>query len=521
MRIKGYRIDKILAERQDITIALATQRSLDRKVFLKILPAGLSTHPDVLDQFEQEAKALARLNNPSIITIHEFSRSGKNPYIVLDYFPGRDLGAWLTAETPVTVPDLVSIMNQSLDGLNHAHQAGVLHRDLKPENILADDTGRVKLTDFGLSTLIGANRPGQAIAGTAGYFAPELALGEPPSEATDIFALGMVFYELATGGNPLKSADLSQALNLAVTHVPEPIVPKNPRFPEPLAAIIERMIAQSPDRRYSNCEQILEDVRKLHLPQSPESEQTFSEPATQPKNGRRRPASAWIAAIGFILAALVLIRWKSPTPAAQEKMAVATFPTEHSEEIKSVVNPPGNDISPPPAVPEPEFAVPTAIPDSTAPIEKKADTSQTIPAAPAYSRLTIIVYPWADVILDSLSLGTTPLDSAVQVKTGRHQLYFRNPLFPDYHTTLDLSGPRDTLVFRWADVFGFVRLTVNPWAKVYIDGKYIDTTPLGRLLPLKAGDHHVILKNPDFPIWQKFIRMTAGDTAEIKVQLIG
>jgi len=125
------------------------------------------------------------------------------------------------------------------------------------------------------------------------------------------------------------------------------------------------------------------------------------------------------------------------------------------------------------------------------------------------------------VYLDSLLLGTTPLDAPIQVEPGEHRLQFKNPLFPDYYTTLSVTEPNDTLVFRWTDVFGFVRLTVHPWANVYIDGKYIDSTPLNRILPLEAGEHHVILKNPDFPIWQKFIQLTAGDTVNLKVQLIG
>ncbi|NOZ75193.1 MAG: PEGA domain-containing protein, partial [FCB group bacterium] len=326
-------------------------------------------------------------------------------------------------------------------------------------------------------------------------------------------------YELATGKNPLKSSDLSQALNLAVTHVPEPVIRINATIPKPLAAIIERMIAQAPDRRYPNCEQILEDLRKIHFPASVTTKEPESEPISLPVKQRRR-FSSLAGVTTFVLAVAITVfafRWTSTVSNQKDKILPPVTATPTAESISDQ----NSDVNPRP-IPESMVAVPTAKPDSTVTGKvEKAPEPKTLPATPQFSDLTIIVYPWANVYLDSNFLGSTPLDSAIRVNPGQHQIRFRNPRFPAYDASLSVTGPRDTLVFRWTDIFGFVRLTVNPWANVYIDGAFIDATPLDRLLPLKAGDHHVILKNPDFPLWQKFIRLTAGDTVDLKVQLIG
>jgi len=525
LRIKGYRIIDVVAKRPDMTIAIAIQKSLDRKVFLKILPADLSSHQDILDQFEQEAKALARLDNPHIITIYEFGRAGANPFIVLEYFPSRHLGQVLQDKGPLSTSELVSIMTQSLDGLNHSQKAGVLHRDLKPENVLLHANGTIKLTDFGLSTLIGVQKQGQTIAGTPGYFSPELALGEPASESSDIFALGMVFYELATGTNPLKSSDLSEALNLAVSYVPKPVSQQNPDLPTELAAIIDRMIAKSLDERYRHCDQILEDLDEINIKDSPTPINLEPEPA--PVKSRGFPVIRVVALLLVVLLASFFVpRLKkaflnSNVSSQPDPLPSATV--EDSQETNPSFTEPQGDISPPSFTHVPETSLsPSVIDSSINPILNvafKPGESKVIESKPR--SLTIIVYPWAHVYLDSLLLGTTPLDAPIQVEPGEHRLQFKNPLFPDYYTTLSVTEPNDTLVFRCTDVFGFVRLTVNPWANVYIDGKYIDSTPLNRILPLEAVEHHVILKNPDFPIWQKFIQLTAGDTVNLKVQLIG
>lgn len=128
--------------------------------------------------------------------------------------------------------------------------------------------------------------------------------------------------------------------------------------------------------------------------------------------------------------------------------------------------------------------------------------------------------PWAEVTIDDEITATTPFDAPVALAAGDHDILFRNPDYPDYTRSVTLGQSAvDTLYFSWDDVYGFVELSAHPWAEVWIDGKYMDVTPLKRSLALSAGEHHMLLKNPDFPIWQKYFTLSAGDTVTFRVQL--
>lgn len=489
-----------------MTVALALEEVLDRKVFLKILPADLKTHPDILDQFEREAKALARLDHPNIISIHSFSRTGKNPYIVLEYFASEDLGS--LAKDTLPEEKLVSVMQQCLAGLHHAHEAGVLHRDLKPQNILMNDSGLVKITDFGLSSLISEGKPGQKISGSPGYFASEAALGDAVNEASDIFSLGMVFYELACGTNPLAADDVVTALNRAVTVLPPAPEECSNLSPE-LSRIIQKMIEKSPADRYRDCARILEDLQEI----GPVPTVTMDAEKSPPDivTNRRRRSSVIGVGFAVVIGSLALF-WlgKRPTPLLPEQPGIQAIDTTVTMK--------------PEMPPESASKIIATVPVPASKTEEK-DSAMTVLAAETAPvgnvPLVIIALPWASVRIDSELIGTTPLDNPIDVAIGEHTFRFEHSDYSPYSMSLAVNASSDTLIFRWSDIYGFVSFAVNPWAEVYIDGQFIDATPLGRPVPLHAGDHHIILKNPDYPLWQKYIELVAGDTVALKVRLAG
>ncbi|MCF7802202.1 MAG: serine/threonine protein kinase, partial [Candidatus Marinimicrobia bacterium] len=262
LKIKGYRIEEILEERDDIIIAKAIQESLDRTVFLKIL-TRLVDAPDIRQQFTHEARLLAKLNHPNIVTIHEFHAQQDPPYLVLEYFPGEDLSRVLKKDGPLSSQSLSSVMQQALSGCAKAHTVGILHRDLKPANLLMDPDGLVKLTDFGLAAVLDQAR--QPVAGSPGYLAPELALGEAPTIQSDIYALGMTFYTLAAGSNPLIGKNLNDTLNLAIKSNPKNLSELRPDIPAKMATLIHRMISKDAQDRYQDCDAILEQLREVEI----------------------------------------------------------------------------------------------------------------------------------------------------------------------------------------------------------------------------------------------------------------
>ena len=241
-------------------VYLAEDTRLFRKVALKLLPAGLTADPDRVRRFAQEAKAASALNHPNIITIHDIGESEAGHFIVMELVSGRPVSD--TIATDNSIETLVALGSQMAKALSAAHAAGITHRDIKPDNIMVRDDGYVKVLDFGLArllptgsgedaaTLAQQTMPGM-IMGTVAYMSPEQASGQSVGQPSDIFALGIVFYELATGRHPFHADTLVGYLQ-AIT-LQSPVAPSSlkPGIPAALDQLILQMLEKDPSRRPS------------------------------------------------------------------------------------------------------------------------------------------------------------------------------------------------------------------------------------------------------------------------------
>ena len=223
---------------------------LGRDVAIKVLPASFANDTDRLLRFEQEARATSALNHPNIVTIHELAEVDAVRFIVMELVDGRTLRGLI--DEGVSVSALIQLGSQMTKALGAAHAAGITHRDIKPENIMVRGDGYVKVLDFGLARLVPAamdkeaatlqyTQPG-SLVGSARYMSPEQARGESVSSPSDIFSLGMIFYEMATGRHPFATDSVLGTLN-AITAQPA-VVPTrlNPEIPSAVEALILRML---------------------------------------------------------------------------------------------------------------------------------------------------------------------------------------------------------------------------------------------------------------------------------------
>src|SRR5215813_11599325 len=210
-------------------VYLATDTSLGRNVAIKLLLAEFTKDRDRVRRFEQEAKTVSALNHPHIITIHEIGNSDAGRFIVMELVQGQTLRS-LSKPCPISL--LVNLGTQIARALSAAYAAGRTHRDIKPDNIMIRDDGYVKILDFGLArlarpaatdaeakTLLHQTLPG-SVLGTVAYMSPEQARGETASPPSDIFALGIIFYELATGQHPFKAESLLGVLHSINSQAP-------------------------------------------------------------------------------------------------------------------------------------------------------------------------------------------------------------------------------------------------------------------------------------------------------------
>jgi len=236
-------------------VYLARDRLLDRLVAIKILFPEFATDPSFVARFRREAQAAANLNHPNIVGVYDWGKERGTYYIVMEYVDGRTVSDILRSDGPIEPKRGAGIAADVAAALGFAHRKGVVHRDVKPGNVLITKTGEVKVADFGIARAMTSSSEENltqtgSVMGTATYFSPEQAQGKPVDARTDLYSLGVVLYEMASGKPPF-SADSPVAI--AYKHVQEPIPPLAGRVPgiaPDYQAITERALAKDPDDRY-------------------------------------------------------------------------------------------------------------------------------------------------------------------------------------------------------------------------------------------------------------------------------
>jgi len=261
--ISHYKILEKIGEGGMGIIYKAQDLKLNRAVALKFLPRAVTTDSEEKQRFMQEAQAASALNHPGIITIYEIDEIDGEAFISMEYVEGGNLKKLLSEQT-VSLDRFLEIALPVCEGLSKAHQKGIIHRDIKSENILLTGDGRPKLTDFGLAKLMGSGTITLAgkVLGTAAYMSPEQVQGEELDARSDIFSLGIVFYELLTQELPFKGMHPMAIMYSIVNE--EPLTPSQIRkdLPRSVESIISRALQKNRDDRYQNLELMLADFKK-------------------------------------------------------------------------------------------------------------------------------------------------------------------------------------------------------------------------------------------------------------------
>jgi eukaryotic-like serine/threonine-protein kinase len=259
-----YRIDKILGRGGMGVVYLADDTRLKRPVALKFLPPGLALDEDIRKRFIIEAQAAAALSHSNICTIYEVDDQAEKAFISMEYVEGENLRD-KTAKGPLPFDRVLDIALQVCAGLDEAHKKGIVHRDIKSANIMLTATGQAKIMDFGLAKVAGSamvTKEGSTM-GTAAYMSPEQAKGEAVDAQTDIWSLGVVLYELASGKLPFRG-DLESAIVHNIIHEePKPLKAIVPKVPEEFERIVKRGLKKKVDDRYGSAAEMLTDLKKL------------------------------------------------------------------------------------------------------------------------------------------------------------------------------------------------------------------------------------------------------------------
>ncbi len=258
-----YRLDARIADGGMSTVYRAMDTRLHRTVAVKVLHAHMASDPAVLERFAAEAIISAGLTHPNIVGVRDHHVSGDAAYLVMEYVRGLNLREVLAERGRFTPRQTLAVLQAICTGLSVAHAEGIVHRDMKPANVLISDDGRVKVADFGLARAASAHTNATTFFGTAAYISPELAVGDPADERSDIYAVGIIAYELLTGQQPFTS---ESAYGLAFKHI-------NDRVPAPSAIVpglspeLDELVAyctnKDPEDRPQDASFLLSDLKQI------------------------------------------------------------------------------------------------------------------------------------------------------------------------------------------------------------------------------------------------------------------
>src|SRR5438445_5300608 len=255
-------LDEVIADRYELielvgsggmsSVYKARDTLLERNVALKVLHEHFTADEDYVERFRREARAVAQLSHPNIVTVIDRGEEDGRQFIVFEYIDGQTLKEIVEERGPLPVREAVELAIGVARGLAFAHSHGLVHRDVKPQNVLLNGDGKPKVTDFGIARSLdvqGVTQTG-TVLGTSHYIAPEQASGRPVDAHTDVYSLGAVLYEVLTGEVPFEGENF---VTVALKHVHEPapsVLDRRPDCPLRLAAAVERALAKEPPDRF-------------------------------------------------------------------------------------------------------------------------------------------------------------------------------------------------------------------------------------------------------------------------------
>lgn len=514
-----YEILEEISQGSITTIYRAYQPSLKRIVLIKKLHQKLVSEPDIRERFFREAQVCAQISHPNIVAVYDFHSSLEAAYLVLEYISGKNLTE-LMANEPLPLEVAFVVILDILRGLEYAHEKGVVHRDLKPDNILVSESAQVKISDFGLAALEGATtltRQGMVV-GTPAYMSPEQAAGKKVDKRSDIFSLGITFFEMLTGLNVYRTDSLTECIRKIISDPAPRLSDYRVDLPIQLEKSLNKMLQKNPAKRASDCKELYEEFESIaatadiapdrnYLKGFIHKREDYSTTAIRVSTTTTRRRfklnnvymilGVLIVIVGFI----VVFRYKS---VLNKDKFTKSIPTDTSEIF---------GISDTSAV-----AALMNIADSTLVGESSispASLEETIhqnneenPPALSSTGSESNQYEYAQS-KDNTAENT--VERTMEPATGQ-------PFESTDEAIADNKLPESAEAVE-IEIPGLLTINCFPWAEVYLDERLLGQPPFPKPFEVSSGEHTLHFTRPDYPLVSKIVNVKPGEKLNVEMNL--
>ncbi len=557
--IENIRLIEQRYEGPNTLVFLGLAKKKNRPLFVKLLKPQFGQQAQLVQRFQKEAKTCAQLQHPNIVKLEQFGVAGDYHFLALDWVNGQNLKELQQSQPALPQAAIREIIRQLLAALAYAHGKGIVHRDVKPANILLDRGGTVQLTDFGLARILVDTEftRQNTLLGSPAYMSPEQITGESLDGRSDLFSVGCVAYELLTGAQAFGGENFSVCLHKIINETP--VAPEQMRddVSAEWTAFIEKLLEKRAENRFADAASALAALEKLPVESDfiyADFVQTHFEnlPESLPESIAKTTASGkfWkpfigvIAALGLIAAVVWgsfgdaekappetanllspnLAKTVSDSAAKTDSIATVASPPENAPETITENRSPESsanakiDNSPPENAPVSQRDSAENLAEKTVP-DDSIQSQPSLPSPPENlpATLRIRVEPWAFIEIDGAVIDSKATALDVPLAAGEHRIVFRHPSFPPQSKTLQLApGENRDVIWSFLDLAGYLWVEARPWAEIYVNNEFMDSSPLKKPIMLPAGEYLLELRHPQLQTYRQTIRIAPGDTVRVR-----
>lgn len=505
MNNEQLRIEQKISESSTTAVYRAFDEVLHRPVLLKVLHQHLAHDPVVRERFIREARSCAALRSEHIVQVYDLTEVEETPAIVMEFVEGKSLKEIIAEGEHRTFEFAKKVAVHVLRGLSIAHEKGIVHRDIKPGNILLSSNGIVKVTDFGLASF--ALSPTVTVEGmvlgTPAYMSPEQVQGEKIDARTDLFALGVTLVEVLSGERIFEGSTYSECMMKVLAFKESSLEKYNEVAPLEFVQFLKKLMNPKKEERFVSASEALQALGEKRSDVVPSLHTV--------KSALPRTRIATIVAL-TALALLVVFGWIKLSERQLAQKILQNY----------------NDPTPPPPIDSsvlqeknPQSTTDRAISQSSREHTQIDETEHTMHIAKDSGKVYFTSTPWAKVYVNNQLIGETPIATPVILAAGSHTVMFTNPSFEPIVQTITVDAHKEiTVKGNFLEHVGYVMCTVVPWADVYIDEQYKDTTPLSKPIMVSAGKHTLRFKNSAFNDIVKEISISPKDTIHLSITFV-